>query len=92
MPVPHDPPTAIRGRTIGMAGEKFRHLGLDRLREQRTRSLTQNVGEQIGKGPWLGELENVSLGHGVSLVWGDFCQRYFSGFLSPMVGSCLRLG
>ena len=68
MPVPHDPPTAIRGRAIGVAGEKIRHLGLDRLREQRTRALTQNVGERIGKGPWLGKLENVSLGHGVSLL------------------------
>ena len=28
MPVPHDPPTAIRGRAIGVAGEKIRHLGL----------------------------------------------------------------
>jgi hypothetical protein len=46
------------------------HLGLDRPREQRMRALTQNVGERIGKGPWLGKLENVSLGHGVSLlVW-----------------------
>ena len=52
-----------------MAGEKIRHFGLDRVREQRTRPLTQNVGERIGKGPWLGKLENVSLGHGVSLVW-----------------------
>jgi hypothetical protein len=74
-----------------VAGEKIRHLGLDRLREQRTRTLTQNVGERISERPWLGKLENGSLGHGVSLVWDDFCQRYFSGFLAPMVGSCLRL-
>jgi hypothetical protein len=92
MSVPHDPPPTIFGRAIGVAGEKIRYLGLDRSRKQRTRALTQNVGERIGKDPWLGKLENVSLGHGVSLVWDDFCQRYFSGFLAPMVGSCLRLG
>jgi hypothetical protein len=49
MSVPHNPPTAIRGHPIDVAGEKIRHLGLDRPREQRTRPLTQNVGERIGK-------------------------------------------
>ena len=52
MPVPHDPPPTILGRAIGVAGEKIRHLGLDRSRKQRTRALTQNFGERIGKGPW----------------------------------------
>ena len=39
MPVPHNPPTAIRDRTIGVTGEILRHLGLDCLREQGTRAL-----------------------------------------------------
>src|SRR5271165_887888 len=59
-----------RPSAIGVASEKLCHLGLDCLREQGTRALTQDVGERIGKGPWLGKLENVSLSHGVSLLQG----------------------
>src|SRR5208282_2025396 len=56
------------GLETGVLGEKFRNLGLDRPRQQRTRAAAQNLGERIGESPWLGELENVSLGHGVSLL------------------------
>src|SRR5438552_16775815 len=39
-----------------------------RLRQQRSRAVAQNLGQRIGKTSWLGELENVSVGHGVSLL------------------------
>ena len=35
---------------------------------KRSRAVAQNLGQRIGKSSWLGELENVSLGHGVSLL------------------------
>ena len=56
-----DSSATILGLAIGVAGEKIRHLGLNRAREQHTRALTQDFGEQIGEGPWLRKLENASL-------------------------------
>jgi hypothetical protein len=32
----------------------FRHLGLDRTRQERTRAIAQNFGKRIGEGPWQG--------------------------------------
>src|SRR6266571_5188735 len=51
-----------------MGAEQGCNLGLDRLRQQRSRAVAQNLGQRIGKSAWLGELENVSVGHGVSLL------------------------
>src|SRR5947207_15576237 len=51
-----------------MAAEQARNLGLDSLCQQRSRAVAQNLGQRIGKTSWLGELENVSVGHGVSLL------------------------
>src|SRR5436190_17727198 len=33
------------------------------------RSVAQNLSERIGESPWLSELDDVSVGHGVSLLW-----------------------
>src|SRR6266446_1995405 len=68
MPVAHQPLAAIIGELVGMATEQARNLGLDSLRQQRSRAVAQNLGQRIGKSSWLGELENVSVGHGVSLL------------------------
>src|SRR5256714_4761533 len=51
-----------------MAAEQARNLSLDGLRQKRARAVAQNLGQRIGKSSWLRELENVSLGHGVSLL------------------------
>src|SRR4051812_41685026 len=51
-----------------MLGEKFGHLGLDRLRQQGARPVTQHLGERVGERPWLKQLDHVSIGHGVSLL------------------------
>src|SRR5262245_41853272 len=51
-----------------MATEQGCDLGFHRLRQQRAGALAQNIGQRIGKSPWLAELENITLGHGVSLL------------------------
>src|SRR5258706_11689384 len=68
MPVGYQSPAAIIGELIGMAAEQARNLGLDRLRQKRSRAVAQNLGQRIAKSSWLRELENISVGHGVSLL------------------------
>src|SRR6516225_2524891 len=68
MPVAHQPPAAIIGELVGMAAEQARNLALDRLRQKRSRAIAQNLGQRISKSSWLRELENISLGHGGSLL------------------------
>ncbi len=69
MPVAHQSLPAVIRLEIGMLGQEIRYLGLDGPRQQRSRAVAQNFGERIGESPWLSELENISLGHGVSLLW-----------------------
>jgi hypothetical protein len=68
MPVAHQPLAAVICQLVGMAAHKSRNLGLDRLRQQRSRAIAQNLGQRIGKRSWLGESQDVSVGHGVSLL------------------------
>src|ERR1700719_5176613 len=56
------------GLQIGMLCEKLSNLRLDRLGQQRTRAATQDLCEGIGKGPWLGERDDGTVRHGVSLL------------------------
>src|SRR3954451_3613672 len=51
-----------------MLGEKFGHFCLNRLRQQGTRSVAQQLGERVSKRPWLKQLDHGSIGHGVSLL------------------------
>ena len=44
------------GLEIGMLCEKLSNLRFDRLGQQRTRAIAQDLGQAIGKGPWLGGL------------------------------------
>ncbi len=68
MSVAHQPLATIVGELVGMVAQQGRNLGLNRLRKQRSRAVAQNLGQRIGESSWLGELENVSVGHGVSLL------------------------
>src|SRR6516165_9965805 len=49
-----------------MLGEEVGHLGLDRLGQQGARPVAQHLGERVGERPWLKQLDDVSIGHGVS--------------------------
>src|SRR5258708_39191808 len=51
-----------------MLGEEFGHLGLDRLGQPGARSVAQHLGKRVGERPWLKQLDDVSIGHGVSLL------------------------
>ena len=68
VPVANHALAASSGLEIDMLGEEFRHLGLDRLGQQGARSVAQNLGERVGERPWLRQLDDVSIGHGVSLL------------------------
>src|SRR5262249_16388850 len=68
MPVAHQPPAAIIGELVGMAAEQARNLSLDGLRQKRSRAVAETLGQRIAKSSWLRELENISVGHGVSLL------------------------
>src|ERR1700691_813573 len=68
MPVTHDTLVARLSLEIGISPQKVSDFHLDRLREQRMRPVSQNLSERIGEGPWLSQLDDVSVGHGVSLL------------------------
>jgi hypothetical protein len=53
-----------RSRASGSLGEKVG--GLNRLGQQGTRPVAQHLGERVGERPWLKQLDDVSIGHGVS--------------------------
>jgi hypothetical protein len=72
MAVAHQTSAAIIGYLVGMSLEQSRYLGFDRLCEKRARTITQHLAQRIGKSSWLGELENVSVGHGVSSFDGEW--------------------
>jgi hypothetical protein len=56
MAVADDPLLARLGLQIGMLCEKLSNLRFDRLGQQRTRAMAQDLGQAIGKGPWLARL------------------------------------
>src|SRR5215468_1504390 len=68
MAVAHHALLARLGLQIGMLCEKLSNLRFDGLGQQRTRPAGQDLCEGIGKGPWLGELDDVTVRHGVSLL------------------------
>ena len=59
---------AVLGLQIGMLAEKVCDLGLDRLGEQGTRPVAQDFGELIVEDSWLNQLDDVIVGHGISLL------------------------
>ena len=64
----HQPAVAVVGQLVGMAAEEARDLGLHGMPQQRSRVVAQHLGQWIGKRPWLGQLDDIILGHGVSLL------------------------
>src|SRR4051794_38850388 len=68
MAMAHQPLAALFGVLVGVAAEEGCDLGLDGLRQQRSRALAQNFGERVGELCWLDQLDDIILDHGVSLL------------------------
>src|SRR3954468_15513362 len=68
MAMAHQPLAAILGVLVGMAAEEGCDLRLDGLRQQGSRALAQNFGQRVGELCWLDQLDDINLGHGVSLL------------------------
>src|ERR1700719_3337236 len=68
MAVAHNALLAGRGLQIGVLCKKLGNLRFDSLAQQRTRAVTQGFRQGIAEGPWLGELDHVTVGHSVSLL------------------------
>ena len=68
MAVTHDAPMAVLGLEIGMRAEEVGDLGLDGLSQQGTRPVAQHLGELVVERPWLNQLDDGIVGHGVSLL------------------------
>src|SRR5712672_3488655 len=52
-----------------MLAEKVCDLGLDRLGEKGTCPVAQDFCELIVEDSWLNQLDDVIVGHGISLLW-----------------------
>ena len=68
MAVAHYALTAVLRPQFPMLGEEIRDLGLNRLRKQAARSLSEDFGELVVEGSWLNQFDNVIVGHGISLL------------------------
>src|SRR4051812_5404443 len=68
MPMAHQPLAAVFGVLVSVAGKEGGDLRLDGLRQQRPRARAQNFGERVGELCWLDQLDDIILGHGVSLL------------------------
>src|SRR5205085_2590220 len=68
MTVAHQPLTSIVGELVGVALEKPGHLRRDGLGQKRAGTAAQHLSQRVGKRAWLGKLENITVGHGVSLL------------------------
>jgi hypothetical protein len=66
--VAHDAPMAVLDLQIGMFGQKLGDLGFDRLGQQGARTIAQDLGQLVSEDPWLNQLKDVIVGHGVSLL------------------------
>src|SRR5215207_719335 len=66
--VADDALVAVPGLQIGMLAEKVRDFGLDRLGQQGTGPIAQDFGELIVEDSWLNQMDDVIVGHGISLL------------------------
>jgi hypothetical protein len=61
----HDASTAVPRSEIGVATQERRHVGLHGLRRKRPRPIAQHFGQTVLKRPWLHEIDNGIVSHGV---------------------------
>ena len=69
--MPDDTSTAVVSLEVGVAHEEGSHLGLDGLGEQSSRPIAENFCERVHERPWLDELDDAIVGHGVSSFGGE---------------------
>src|SRR4029077_9182298 len=69
MPMTHTALVTRLGLEIGISSQEVSDFRLDGLREQGPCPVAQNLSERIAEGPWLSQLDDVSVCHGVSLLW-----------------------
>jgi type I restriction enzyme M protein len=68
MAVTHHALVTCLGLKIGISPKEVSDFRLDSLRQQGSRPVAQNLSERISESPWLSQLDDVSVGHGVSLL------------------------
>jgi len=66
--VAHDTPATVSGLQIGMSAKKFGDLGLHGLGQQGARPGAQHLRELVVERSWLNQLDDVIVGHGISLL------------------------
>ena len=66
MPMANQPLLAFLCQKARMPAEEIGNLGLDGLRQKLPRTTAQNFSQRILECAWLGELNDIILGHGVS--------------------------
>jgi hypothetical protein len=66
--VTNNPAVTLAGLQISLSTEEIGDFGLDGLRQQRMRSVAQNIGELIVECSWLNQLGDAIVRHGTSLL------------------------
>ena len=72
MPMANQPLLAFFGQKAGMPVKEIRNLGLDGIGQKLPRTTAQNFSKRILKCTWLGEFNDIILGHGVSSFNGKW--------------------
>ena len=72
MPMANQPLLAFLCQKAGMPVEIIGNLGLDGIGQKLPRTTAQNFSQRILKGTWLGEFNDIILGHGVSSFNGKW--------------------
>jgi hypothetical protein len=66
--VAHDTAATVAGLQISMLAEKIGDLRLHGLGQQGARPGAQHLGELVVERSWLNQLDDVIVGHGISLL------------------------
>jgi hypothetical protein len=68
MAVADDAGPSLIGLERRIPSEELGHFDPDRLRQEIARATAQDFGELILEGPWLNQLDNGIVRHGISLL------------------------
>jgi hypothetical protein len=88
----NEPLLAFIGQKARMPAEEIGNLDLDGLRQKLPRTTAQNFSQRILECAWLGELNDIILGHGVSSFNGkwrlEHPPRYAASPHYPVTNFC----